>query len=105
MSTPLKTRNIDFTRQTYRIASHDQRTHSPNVLQCRSPVVAHFDVRGAAAACLKLRDKRTLRGHRLSVAFDPKPTSAGKTRRCAVLLDYPPPPIQRPRVQRRTLAA
>ena len=70
MSTPLKTRNIDFTRQTYRIASHDQRTHSPNVLQCRSPVVAHFDVRGAAAACLKLRDKRTLRGHRLSVAFD-----------------------------------
>ena len=39
MSTPLKTRNIDFTRQTHGIVSHDLRTHSPNVLQCTSSVV------------------------------------------------------------------
>ena len=34
-------------------------------------MLAHFDVRAAATLCLKLREKRTQRGRRVSVAIDP----------------------------------
>ena len=36
--------------------------------------MAHFDVRRAPRACLRLRDERTQRGHRYSVAIDPTET-------------------------------
>ena len=35
---------------------------------------AHFGVRDTTTSCLKLRDERTQRGHRISGAIDPSAT-------------------------------
>ena len=45
--------------------------HSPTIVAPTVRCLAHFDVRDASTSCLKLRDERTQRGHRNSVAIDP----------------------------------
>ena len=46
------------------------RRSGPDADVAEGPSLAHFDVRGAASSCLKLRDERTQRKHRNSVAID-----------------------------------
>ena len=70
MSTGLKTQDIDLTQQTYGIVSHDQRIHSPNMLQCTSPVVA------LSVTSLR-RTITTLLGHEIELVFsDERPIVA-----------------------------